>query len=41
MNSIVVQKICVIIIIQRDQILYCPTDAVNYINCRVIKNTLK
>jgi len=24
-----------------DQILYCPTDALNYINCRVIKNTLK
>ena len=24
-----------------DQILYCPTDAFNYINCRVIKNTLK
>ena len=24
-----------------DQILYCPTNALNYINCRVIKNTLK
>ena len=23
------------------QILYCPTNALNYINCRVIKNTLK
>jgi len=22
-------------------ILYCPNDALNYINCRVIKNTLK
>ena len=24
-----------------DQVLYCPTNALNYINCRVIKNTLK
>ena len=23
------------------QVLYCPTNALNYINCRVIKNTLK
>jgi len=23
------------------QILYCPTKALNYINCRVIKNTIK
>jgi hypothetical protein len=23
------------------QILYCPTNALNYMNCRVIKNTLK
>ena len=23
------------------QILYCPTDTLNYINCRVIKNTFK
>ena len=25
----------------RYQILYCPTDALNYTNCRAIKNTLK
>jgi len=24
-----------------EQILYCPTNAINYINCMVIKNTLK
>ena len=23
------------------QIFYCPTDALNYINCRIIKNTFK
>jgi len=23
------------------QILYCPTNILNYINCRIIKNTLK
>jgi len=26
---------------QQYQILYCPTDALNYINYRIIKNTLK
>jgi len=26
---------------QQYQIFYCPTNTLNYINCRIIKNTLK